>query len=118
MADEKAAKSLEMRIAAIEDKLAKLNITEEEMKTYEKVSSLLGVGGAETAAAGAGPVAGPVCQVCQVCQISRSRLVCINRGIIPRQIVRFCVECNECGPCACGSGGGFSGGGGFGGFGA
>ena len=34
-------KTLEMRVAAIEDILAKRQITEEEMKTYEKVSNLL-----------------------------------------------------------------------------
>jgi hypothetical protein len=115
MADEKPdLKSLEMRIAAIEDKLSKLNISEEDLKTYQRVSAALG-GGTEAAAAGP---AIPAPDACQVCQITRQRLVCINRGIIPRQIVRFCVECNECGPCACGqAGGGFSGGGGFGGFG-
>lgn len=104
---EEREKSLEMRIAALEDKLAKLNVTEEEMRAYEKVSSLVG---AQSAA-----VAEPTASVCQVCQISRSRQVCIVRQ---RQIVRFCNECNECGPCACGlGGGGFSGGGGFGNFG-
>jgi hypothetical protein len=100
-------KSLEMRLAALEDKLGKLNITEEEMKAYEKVSGMLGTGGVSYQ---------PAPDACQPCQISRQRLVCINRGIIPRQIIRFCYECNECGPCGWGSGGSF-GGGGFGGFG-
>ncbi len=110
------AKSLEMRVAELEDRLAKLHVTEEEMKAYEKVSALMG----SASATGANEMAaGALCQtVCQtVCQISRQRLVCITpRGIGPRQIVRFCYECN-CGPCA--EGGGFSGGGGagFGGFG-
>ena len=108
MADEKSdVKSLEMRLAALEDKLSKLNISEEDMKTYERVANALG-------AQPAGLTPNP--DTCQVCQISRQRLVCINRGIIPRQIIRFCYECGECGPCAMG-GGGFSGGGGFGGFG-
>ena len=107
MADEKSdVKSLEMRLAALEDKLSKLNISEEDMKTYERVASALGAPAAAT----------PTPDNCQVCQISRQRLVCINRGIIPRQIIRFCFECGECGPCGMG-GGGFSGGGGFGGFG-
>jgi hypothetical protein len=35
-------KSLEMRVAELEDKLAKLHITEEEMRAYHKVSNLLG----------------------------------------------------------------------------
>lgn len=99
------AKSLEMRVAELEDKLAKLNITEDEMRAYEKVSSLLG---------GTGESASPQLSP-QLCQISRQRLVCINRSIIPRQIVRFCYECT-CGPCG-GDTSGFSGGGGFGGFG-
>jgi hypothetical protein len=109
MADPKGSdesKSLEMRIAQLEDKLTKMHITEEEMRAYEKVSALMG----GAAATGADPNLSP-----QVCQISRSRLVCINRGVVARQIVRFCFECT-CGPCNP-EGGGFSGGGGFGGFG-
>lgn len=109
MADEKPdLKTIEMRLAAIEDKLAKMHVTEEEMRAYEKVSALIGGQGGVAEAVSATPVLpGP---------IPRSRF--INRSILPpRQIVRFCFECNECGPCACGWGGGFSGGGGFGGFG-
>jgi hypothetical protein len=34
-------KSLEMRVAELEDKLAKIHITEEEMRAYHKVSNLL-----------------------------------------------------------------------------
>jgi hypothetical protein len=44
--------SLEMRVAAIEDKLSQLNITEDEMRTYSKVSSIL-------AGRGGSPGAGP-----------------------------------------------------------
>ncbi len=40
MADEK--KTLEMRVAELEDKLAQLHISEEEMQTYQKVASKLG----------------------------------------------------------------------------
>ena len=35
-------KTLEMRVAELEDKLAKIYITEEELKAYYKVSALLG----------------------------------------------------------------------------
>jgi hypothetical protein len=35
-------KTLEMRVAELEDKLAKVYITEEELKAYYKVSALLG----------------------------------------------------------------------------
>lgn len=38
----KSEKSLEMRVAELEDKLSKVYITEEEMKAYQKVVSLLG----------------------------------------------------------------------------
>jgi hypothetical protein len=37
-------KTLEMRVAELEDKLSKIHITEEELKAYQKVSSLLGQG--------------------------------------------------------------------------
>ena len=45
MADTKdtgPSKTLEMRVAELEDKLAHLHISEEEMKTYHKVASKLG----------------------------------------------------------------------------
>jgi hypothetical protein len=106
-------RTIEMRLAAIEEKLSQLHITEEEMRAYQKVSGLLGgqtVGSQMTG--GQGIELSP-----QICQISRVRGI-TPRGIIPRSIVRSIlpnVECNECGPCA--QGGGFFGGGGFGAFG-
>jgi len=43
MADTKdTPKTLEMRVAELEDKLSHLHISEEEMKTYHKVASKLG----------------------------------------------------------------------------
>lgn len=105
-------RTLEMRVAEMEDKLAKLHVTEEEMRAYEKVAGLLGGaagGGMEAQAATVSPA---------VCQISRSRLVCIQCiRTVPRIVRQFCNECS-CGPCI--QGGGFGsdgGGGGFGGFG-
>lgn len=97
-------KSLEMRIAAIEDKLSKMHVTEEEMKAYEKVSAMMGGVPAASAAA-------PQQVLPQVC-VARSRVVFCWPGI-RRPIITVC-EC-QCGPCAEGGGGGF--GGGFGGFG-
>lgn len=43
MAEEKKQneKTLEMRVAELEDKLAQIHITEEEMRAYHKVSNLL-----------------------------------------------------------------------------
>jgi hypothetical protein len=106
MADEKEVKSLEMRIAAIEDKLSKLHVTEEEMKAYEKVSSLMGAG---TPAAGT-PAASTALSP-QFCVVTRF-VFC--QVFPPPRTIRAC-ECT-CGPCACdptvfsrGSGGGFGG---------
>jgi hypothetical protein len=107
MAEEKKSgeKSIEMRLAEIEDKLAKLHITEEEMRAYQKVSSLLG--GASGMEAGIDPTTAALSPT--VCQISpRLRLV-------PRIVPRIVNEC-ICGPCACFTSGG-GGMGGFGGFG-
>lgn len=103
MADEKDhAKSLEMRIAAIEDKLSKMHVTEEEMKAYEKVSAMMGTG-VPAASAQLSP---------QICTVARQVAVQCWRCIRP--IITVC-EC-QCGPCIQGGGsGGF--GGGFGGFG-
>jgi hypothetical protein len=100
MADDKdQAKSLEMRIAAIEDKLSKMHVTEEEMKAYEKVSGLMGTGV---------PAASP-----QTAPQIIARQVAVPWRCI-RPIITVC-EC-QCGPCI--QGGGFGGfGGGFGGFG-
>jgi len=113
MAEQKGSeqpKTLEMRVAELEDKLSKIHITEDEMKAYHKVSSLLG-GHAVT---GTAPTAGATPQLSPiVCVVSRA---ISPRGITPinRGIVSECYECS-CGPCAQ-SGGGF--GGGFGGLGS
>lgn len=95
-------KSLEMRIAAIEDKLAQLHISEDEMAAYHKVNAAMARSGA--ASAGAPQASASVCHIAP----------CIIRPVI-RPI--FCYEC-YCGPCAgpCAQGGGTGGGGGFGGF--
>jgi hypothetical protein len=120
MADpKKSEKTIEMRLAEIEDKLSQLHITEEEMKTYQKVANALGMG----AQGGAAPVqaAGPTPGI-STHPIARS-IGPIGRVCIIRYVCQcicpcgpgFCNECT-CGPCNCaGGGGGF--GGGFGGFG-
>ena len=113
MADQKGsdqAKTLEMRVAELEDKLSKVHITDDEMKAYHKVNSLIGgQTPAETAPAATAGLTS------QVCFISRA----ISRSISPRSIspisrgIGECYECS-CGPCNQG-GGGFTGG--FGGLG-
>ena len=118
-------KTLEMRVAELEDKLSQMHITEEEMKAYQKVSALMGGGGAGTSAAGAGgvsPQAGCIldcvggcineCAI-RACTIIRS---CTIRACTIRACtIRACTF--ECGGNCDPGGGGLIGGGGFGGFG-
>jgi hypothetical protein len=64
MADEtKPSKTLEMRVAEIEDKLAKLHVTEDEMKAYHKVAALVGAAPCASACA-AGACASPCLAAC------------------------------------------------------
>ena len=124
--DQPKEKSLEMRVAELEDKLSKVHITEEEMQAYQKVSALLGGGGGGAGAAGIGgasPQAGCIldcvggcineCAI-RACTIIRN---CTIRACTIRACtIRACTyECG--GNCDPGGGGGFFGGGGFGGFG-
>jgi hypothetical protein len=112
-------KSLEMRVAELEDRLSKMHITEDEMKAYHKVASLVGgqaVGGGTgvqpfTCIAGQCIVHPCIIQPCVIrpCIISQ----CIQTCII-RQCIGQCI--NECGG-GCLPGGGGVGGGGFGGLG-
>src|SRR5579871_6481100 len=105
MADSKSGeKSIEMRLAEIEDKLSKLHITEDEMKAFHKVNNLMG-GQAAVEPDVTANLSPTVCVVPR--QISRN----INRSIISPRINRGIGECFECscGPCG-GAGGGFGGG--------
>ena len=88
MAEKSAEKSLEMRVAELEDKLAKLHVTEAELKTYQKVAIAMLQAGAVRP--------------------------CVVFTCIVRCVVNCIFECT-CGPCLqSGGGGGF---GGFGGLG-
>jgi len=105
MPDEK--KTLEMRVAELEDKLAQLHISEDEMATYQKVAAKLGGGASATSAASASAIQ---------CYISPIISHCIIRDCI-RPIIRNPIYWADCIP-QCAPGGGFGGGGGgFGGFG-
>ena len=106
MAEKSPEKSLEMRVAELEDKLSKMHITEEEWKTYQKVASVIGgqAGGVEAAAAA------PTASAIRTCVIR----TCIIRTCIIHCIIQCITECS-CGPCLQGPGG--AGGAGFGGFG-
>lgn len=127
MPDEKSKeKTLEMRVAELEDKLSQMHITEEEMRAYQKVSALMGGGGGGAGALGTGgvsPQAGCIldcvggcineCAI-RACTVIRS---CTIRACTIRACtIRACTfECG--GNCDPGGGGGLIGGGGFGGFG-
>lgn len=109
MAEEKGKdqRSLEMRVAELEDKLAKLHITEDELKAFHKVSALTGAG----AGSFADPAGGCIneCSI-RACTIARFCTV-IRTCTIARQctIIRQCTwECFECGGGA--PGGGYGGG--------
>jgi hypothetical protein len=84
------AKTLEMRVAELEDKLSKIHVTEDEMKAYHKVSSMVGQQ--------AQPSLSP-----QVCVISRCIIAnCISSTCIATSCVRQpCIYECTCGPCSC-----------------
>jgi hypothetical protein len=109
MADEK--KTLEMRVAELENKLAQVHITEEEMATYNKVAAKLGAA-APTAATSA------AIQCYQQCIPQPiSHIQCIIRDCI-RPIIRNPIYWADCiQQCFSGGGTGGVGGGGFGGLG-
>ena len=142
MADKKESENtLEMRVAELEDKLKGLQITEEEMKAYNKVASLIGAvapqtgPGLEATAGGVGLTPNPdncviqqCIRACVVQQCIRSCTVvqqCI-RACVVQQCIRSCTVVQQCTIRACTisdcinecggglPGGGFMGGGGFG----
>jgi hypothetical protein len=83
------AKTLEMRVAELEDKLSKLHVTEDEMKAYQKVSALMG------------SQAGPSPHIPTVCVINRCIVAnCITQTCITQQCIRQpCIYECTCGPC-------------------
>jgi hypothetical protein len=114
MAEEKSEtqrQTLEMRVAAIEDKLAAFQITEQEMAAYQKVSSLL-AGGQAAAPAAAAPTLSPI-----VCIIPRYQPCIVQQCIRYQPCYRYqpCINECTCGPCSPQISAGF--GSSFGGFG-
>ena len=111
-------KSLEMRVAELEDKLSKVTFSEDEIKAYQKVASSMAA--QPGTAAGSAPQASPGIQQCviQQCVVRQQCIIqqCIIRQqcIIQQCIIQQCFEC-QCGPCQIGGSG--VGGGGFGGLG-
>jgi hypothetical protein len=91
--------TLEMRVAAIEDKLAALQITEQEMAAYQKVAALL-AGGQVAAPAAAAPVAAAPALSPTVCVPCIRYPSCIRYPNCIRYICTcICNECT-CGPCS------------------
>jgi hypothetical protein len=108
MAEPKDTKTLEMRVAELEDKISKLHITEDELKAYHKVSSLLGAAPQAAAA-----VPQPTALQCVISPIQQ----CFRWQPI---IQRCWAECVPWAPGGCqpgGCSGPFIPGGGSGGFG-
>ena len=119
MAEDKGSekpKSLEMRVAELEDKISQMHVTEEELKAYQKVTSLMG--GQMAAAPGTSTVPSictisPQCVINPVCIVRRC---IINPICIIRCIINPICQCFECGG-GCAPGGVGGGAGGFGSFG-
>lgn len=118
MADKTDEKTLEMRLAALEDKLSGMQVSEDEMRAYHKVASLIGAQAAPAAGAEALHPTACVIQQCvqpcvvQQCTIRACTVVqqCIRACTVVQQCtIRACTieQCiNECGPGLPGVGGG------------
>jgi hypothetical protein len=114
-------KSLEMRISELEDKLAQVHVTEDEMRAFQKVSQLMGGAAAAPPVPGPGVAAGCVldCNIVGSCwnECLIRQCTIVRQCTVVRQctIVRQCtvLQCFECGG-GCAPGGGPIGGGGFG----
>jgi len=108
-------RTLEMRVAELENKLSQVHITEDDMKAFRKVASALGGGAAAAAGAGAGGTVAAGCVVdCASGCINECaiRQPIVRQPIVIRQpiSIRQCTwECFECGPGQPGAGsiGGF-----------
>ena len=100
--DQPEERSLEARVAELEDRLSRIQITEEEIAAFRKVSALLAAGG-RTAATGmpgaaAGVAGGAAAGAVEECGVNECGV--IRPPIMIRQpIIRQCTfECFECGP--------------------
>jgi len=104
MADQKDSKTLEMRIAELEDKLSKVTLSEQE------VAALKGL-----AAMGTMAHAQPLTCSCIVHQCITQCIIvqCLIHQCWIQQCIRQCFECS-CGPCAPTPTAGMGGIGGFG----
>src|SRR5437899_11881118 len=94
------APTLEMRLAAIEDKLARLTVTEEEMAAYNNVAGLVAARGGSAAPT---PALSPrVCTISPITPISHCWVFIQNCHIGPI-IVNDCIQF-AAGPASSGAG--------------
>lgn len=88
--DAEKAKSLEMRIASIEDKLSRMSVTEEDMRGYQKVASLMGGAGAGSAALSP--------YICSISTIRANCIIYIPQPVhIPQPIINDCIQFSAAG---------------------
>lgn len=109
--DKGGSKNLEMRVAELEDKLRSLHVTEDEMKAYNKVASLMAAPSAATIPATtiAQPCVVHQCTIraCTVVQCIRQCTIvqpCTVLHCTIQQCIQQCI--NECGGGLPGMGGG------------
>jgi len=106
-------KTLEMRVAELEDKLAQTQITEADIKAFQKVSAAMAARAATPAAAPA--AATPPCVANQAATALSPQLCVISQCVISHCVINHCIihQCiihpiinpiilNDCtcGPCA------------------
>jgi hypothetical protein len=125
MAETKGSRSLEMRVAELEDKLAQMHISEEELETYQRVAQKLGAAQPCQQCASSPCVAAQQQQPCVAAQAAAQQPCVASQQAAINPIYYRCYYYNcfyrpifyqDCiGPCA--PGGAAGGGGGFGGFG-
>ena len=128
MAETKGSRTLEMRVAELEDKLSQMHISEEEMETYQKVAQKLGAAApcqqcSTSPCVAAQQAAAPPCVAAQQAATQPCIASQQQAAIYPYYYRCYYYRCyyrpiyyQDCilGPLG---GGGEPGGGGFGGFG-
>jgi hypothetical protein len=122
MPEQSKEKTLEMRVAELEDKLSKMHVTEVEIKALPTDNALMGGAGGSGEAGGLAPQAGCILDCvggcineCAIRACTIVRACTIRACTIRACTIRACTF--ECGGNCDPGGGGLIGGGGFGGFG-
>jgi hypothetical protein len=92
------AKTLEMRVAELEDKLAKLTLSEEQLKALQAAPCIAAGAPASPCIAAATPTFTCIINQCIVSQCIINQ--CIIRPCIIRPcIIQQCIQDCTCGPC-------------------